>query len=366
MANVTYPGLYDHFLSVIDIVNFDLTWVVSAGCIYEADFHDRLLISTIGPIGTVCLLGGIYAIAVHRNRGSEEGLRNVRHKHVSAFMLLTFVVYSSVSSMVFQMFACDPLDDNTSYLRADYRIDCDSSKHRALQAYSRVMIVVYPFGIPALYAIVLFSNRNVLTNDVEDREECSSAHQITHLWKPFKPERYYYEVIECGRRIMLTGLIVFVFPNTAAQISIALVIAFVFFGIAEGLSPYVSGWDRWISRAGHVIVFMSMYIALLLKVDVSEEQDTSQKTFEAILVVSHIFLIVAVVAEALVVACSMTKVDRTAGLGQNGQNESNTPQRTQGDSHLVEVNPYINEATAEALSHETRHASEAGEAAIQV
>ena len=40
------------------------------------------------------------------------------------------------------------------------------------------------------------------------------------------PGLYYYEVIECGRRILLTGALVFVAPNSPTQIATACVLAF--------------------------------------------------------------------------------------------------------------------------------------------
>ncbi|CAN0424457.1 unnamed protein product, partial [Scytosiphon promiscuus] len=84
------------------------------------------------------------------------------------------------------------------------------------------------------------------------------------LWEPYTPKVFYYEVIECGRRILLTGVVVFIYPNTAAQIAVTLMIAFAFVVFSEGLAPYTSPWDTWISRMGHVVVFVSMYVALLL------------------------------------------------------------------------------------------------------
>ncbi|CAN0344433.1 unnamed protein product, partial [Scytosiphon promiscuus] len=74
----------------------------------------------------------------------------------------------------------------------------------------------------------------------------------------YRPERYYYEVVECGRRIMLTGVVVFIFPNDAAQIAITILTTFFFFAVFEILSPYKSESDMWLSRGGHVIVFLSM------------------------------------------------------------------------------------------------------------
>ena len=50
MANVTYPDVYQRFLDGLDVFNFDMSWVLSVGCVFDMDFHDRLLISTIGPI----------------------------------------------------------------------------------------------------------------------------------------------------------------------------------------------------------------------------------------------------------------------------------------------------------------------------
>ncbi|CAN0055978.1 unnamed protein product, partial [Sphacelaria rigidula] len=124
-------------------------------------------------------------------------------------IFLTFLVYSSVSSILFQMFSCERLDDGKNYLRADYRIDCDSPKHVSLQIYAGFMIALYTAGIPAFYVALLVRHRDVLTNEV-GRESDIRVRPITNLWSPYQPQRYYYEVIECGRRIALTGVVVFI------------------------------------------------------------------------------------------------------------------------------------------------------------
>ncbi|CAN0475465.1 unnamed protein product, partial [Laminaria digitata] len=40
------------------------------------------------------------------------------------------------------------------------------------------------------------------------------------------PEFYYYEVIECGRRMVLTGALIFIAPGTASQAAMACILAF--------------------------------------------------------------------------------------------------------------------------------------------
>ena len=305
VSNVAFPNVYHKFLDGVNIFNFDFSWVVSLGCFLEIDFHDRLLWTTITPLVIVGLLGVIYVIAVHIHRGSPEAFfGKIRQKHVSTALLVTFLVYSSASSVVFQMFACDKLDTGNSYLWADYTIDCDSDKHRALQIYSGFMIILYPVGIPALYAGLLFSNRRALRNE-KSREESHFARAISDLWKPYKPQRFYYDVIECGRRFLIAGAVVFIYPNTVSQIAVAFAIAVFFVFVSEAMAPYKSCWDAWISRIGHAIVFASMYLALLLKVNVSGENDSSQKSFGVILVGVHGCMVLAVIAQVVVLATSL-------------------------------------------------------------
>ena len=283
-------------------------------CVVNLDFHDRLLFATLGPIIAVVMLGITYSVAAVRNRKLDGALTNVRQKHVSAALLLAFLVYSSVSSILFQTFSCERLDDGKTYLRADYRIQCDSQTHMAYTIYAGIMTVLYTLGIPALYACILFKDRHLLANKnnsstdkggSDERENNLRLCATSNLWKPYKPERFFYELVEYGRRILLTGVIVLIYPNTAAQIAITLAISFTFAMVFEGLNPCVSSWDRWVSRMGHVVVYVSVYLALLLKVDVSEEQSESQKVFEVILVVVHGCMVLAILGETLVLTCSL-------------------------------------------------------------
>lgn len=306
VANVTFPDVYQVLLDGLDVFNFDLGWILSAGCIVAVDFHGRLLLSTVGPIAALLFLAGTYAAATRIHRGGEaQTLRRVWDRHVSMVLLLTFFVYASVSSTLFQAFACESLDDGRHYLRADYRVECDSPRHRAFQAYAGVMIVLYAAGIPAFYGALLFRDRDVLGRHQADRVDTARVTSTSDLWSPYRPEVFYYEVVECGRRILLTGVVVFIYPNTAGQLAITLIMAFVFAMLSEGLTPYASRWDTWINRMGHAVVFVSVYVALLLKVDVSAERAGSQKVFEAFLVAVHGCMILAVVAEAVVITWAL-------------------------------------------------------------
>lgn len=119
------------------------------------------------------------------------------------------------------------------------------------------------------------------------------------LWAPYKPRRYYFELVECGRRIALTVLAVFLLPGSAAQVAIEVVFAAVFIGVSDTLSPFADPLDAWLYRCGTWVIFFSMYLALLLKVDASDEESQSQVVFARVLIAAHVGLVLMVVSQAV-------------------------------------------------------------------
>ena len=308
VVDVVYPEVYEEFLAVLNLVNFDLGLVPAVSCVMDINFYGRLLFATIAPLAVLGALGLTYAVARLRNNHSRAGLQAARGKHLSVALFVLFIVYSSVSFTVFQTFVCETLDDRVTYLRADYSLTCSTRAHTAWKTYAGLMILVYPVGIPALFAWWLFSNRRDLVKvGSGDGVGSDRLQPMRDLWAAYKPRRYYYEVVECGRRIALTGLGVFLFPGSAAQVALEVIIAAVFIAISEMLSPFADPMDAWLYRVGIWVVFISMYLALMLKVDVSDEDSESQETFAKVLIAANAGLVLAV---AIQVAVSVRK-----GLG---------------------------------------------------
>eukprot|EP00903_Cladosiphon_okamuranus_P007092 g6891.t2 len=301
VVDVVYPEVYENFLSVVNLVNFDIGLILSVSCVVDTNFYGRLVFATIAPLAVLGALGLTYAIARSRNRHSLAGLRAARGKHLSVALFTIFVVYSSVSFVLFQTFVCETLDNGVEYLRADYSLTCSTITHTAWKAYAGLMIFVYPIGVPAVLAWWLISNRSDLVKvGSENSSGWVRLQPMRDLFEPYKPHRYYYEVVEFGRRILLTGVGVFLFPGSSAQVALEVVFAAVFIAISEMLSPFANPMDAWLYRSGAWVVFFSMYLGLLLKVDASDEDSQSQQVFAKILIAANVGLVLAVVVQAVV------------------------------------------------------------------
>ena len=69
--------------------------------------------------------------------------------------------------------------------------------------------------------------------------------------------------------------------------------------------------DRWLSRTGHAVVYGSMYFALLMKTEISNEIQASQMVFEWVLIATHVLMVATVVINAVILAYSSREEIRT-------------------------------------------------------
>ncbi|CAM9300041.1 unnamed protein product, partial [Sphacelaria rigidula] len=169
---IEFPVIFRTFLSVVDVINMDAGWLLTAVCVVKINFYGRLLAATIGPLVVLLVLAGTYQFVCKRHglhplsrgepdviyptprhrtsSGSSDSvdeqpsvLRRVQDKHVTVALTVAFLMYSTVSTVIFQTFACDDLEEvDRSYLRADYRISCNSRRHKAYEIYAGFMILV--------------------------------------------------------------------------------------------------------------------------------------------------------------------------------------------------------------------------------
>lgn len=291
-----YPDTYEVFVEKLNFINLDIGGMLPFSCLIKTDFLDRLVWKTAGPLVLLCALRATYAFARVRHKNAPSAVElTFRRKHLSLAIFILFFVYASVSRDIFLVFSCETLDNGVSYLRADYGLKCSSGRHAAYRVYAGLMAVLYPLGIPALFGWWLWRNQGALRSP--SRSDNPHLEPAKALWESYKGSRWYFIIIEYGRRIALTGLGVFIYPNSAAQVAILLLLAFGFSMLSEILDPFETPIETWLYRSGACVIFASMYAALLLKVDVSRENSQSQAAFSAVLVLSHVVLFATVFAQ---------------------------------------------------------------------
>lgn len=97
IAGDVYHGEYQDFLSNIAPINLGLGYIMSCSCIVKTDFHDRLLLAIIRPLFVFIIVLVSFAIVRKRKANSQQAVRAIEKKHVSAAIFVAIFAYSSVS-----------------------------------------------------------------------------------------------------------------------------------------------------------------------------------------------------------------------------------------------------------------------------
>lgn len=50
ITTVEFPRTFTKFLSLLDFINLDIGWILSASCVFTPTFYGRLLLTTLVPI----------------------------------------------------------------------------------------------------------------------------------------------------------------------------------------------------------------------------------------------------------------------------------------------------------------------------
>ncbi|CAN0046228.1 unnamed protein product, partial [Phaeothamnion confervicola] len=327
VTGTKYPPVYQNFLTVAGIVSINLELVVSLGCLISIQFYDYLLLVTIAPLIVVALLGLSLALARRRlAHAAEVGPRRSSFsavvalpsmdspwdsavgKHAFVFLTLTFLIYSTVSTAVFQTFACDDLRGAgaAQYLRADYSIQCYTPTHTVYMTYAAFMALVYPIGIPLVYGWMLWAQRRRIavsraTMPEAERLADPTIRMTRFLWQPYKREVFWWELFECVRRLCLTGVLVFILPGTPGQQS-AWATVFSVAGLAAVFYflPHESSADAHVYCLGCIIIFCSMFFSLMLE---ERNYAANAQAVAVLLVVLNVVLITATMVQCFYVAC---------------------------------------------------------------
>ena len=75
-------------------------------------------------------------------------------------------------------------------------------------------------GIPLLYFVLLYRKRGEIAQREQRQDRVEGIAHLRFLYDSYEPRCMYFEVVECARKLMLTGMLVFFFPETPSQVRV--------------------------------------------------------------------------------------------------------------------------------------------------
>ncbi|GMH61636.1 hypothetical protein TrST_g9108 [Triparma strigata] len=250
IPSFTMPENFKETLRTMRVFNMSTFEIFSMGC-WTAGFnvYYQVLATTV-PIIVICVLLLFMGLAISEHR---QGLFTIA-------IAVTYLTLPTVTTMIFSLFPCDDLDDGQSYLRSDYSISCDGEERTGWVVFGLLMILVFPIGVTSAYWMLLWADREKIRRPIEVREQDEELMTKAFLFEPYKPEYWYFEVVETARRLMMTGVLSTIKPGSFVQLSSGLLMSIGYVVFISNIHPYVEVRDNTIAvltGCQLVLVFMT-------------------------------------------------------------------------------------------------------------
>ena len=128
-----------------------------------------------------------------------------------------------------------------------------------------------------LYAVMRWGRKNVHVmhytwhelQPEEDLRRPGAEQACGELFEHFYPVRWYYKLFETAVKLVLTSVLLFIAPGSAAQILAGVLITFLVLVVYLRVLPYAVKAVRRIAYACNLVIFLLMLLALGLKANVS-------------------------------------------------------------------------------------------------
>jgi hypothetical protein len=278
----------------------------------------RLLAATLGPF---ILFGLAFLILLIKrlvlmNTFNPYRTPQMQKDFITCVIVITFLIFSPTSITIFEAFACEKFDDGSELLIADYSIDCKSPAYRYFAAYAGVMILVYPCGIPAAYYMILtyyhkFVNpsarlvvreeerhlvdkRIIQAEKARLRDTYDEIAHITFLYENYSPRRWYFEVLDCFRRLVLTAIPVLFLRDSILQVVVVLIFSLVWCILYMELRPFAKKNDNTVAIISQWAISFTLLGGIGTRA-MQYEQRPKDDAFTVILVIMNIGIIFATI-----------------------------------------------------------------------
>ena len=217
----------------------------------------RLLLYTIVPLVITVLVIAFHGLRLHR-----QGLlsRSALFRSAMPFTLpFIFLMYPLVTNVAFEAFPCYVFEDGQSYLVADVSIECHTSAHFNAQVLAMLAICIYPVGLFAFVATLLYRARHDI--------RCGKHTPFTFLYREYEQEYFFWELMEMGRRFTLVGLLI-VWPyhqGTVMQLGTANVISLLYLVLQLQAMPYKNIYNDHLALLASVAICVIFLASIFYK-----------------------------------------------------------------------------------------------------
>ena len=305
-SDVPWPDIFTKWTEITEVINIDLVYLVDFQCVNNSlTFYSTFLWQVMGPIfASLSIFFFGYCRIFCCGMYSTKDRKRVWIQHVQVFLGLIFVTYPSVCNTILTLYNCQEVD-NGYFLAVDLRVQCYIAEWNNYAAFGAICVLVYPVGVPAFFVLALYWHRQFLFPNRQDdyrklelelevadalqrmedpacteQERSDIEVQLSTLqlevvamkeraqkykdvvskygfvYSSYSEHAYWWELTELVRKLLLTGVVIFVAPGSLSQLAFAFLVNLFFFVLHINV-------DAFVERAESKLMFYSLLSTLI-------------------------------------------------------------------------------------------------------
>jgi hypothetical protein len=180
--------------------------------------------------------------------------QRIREHFLSDMLLVLFLLHAPLSQRGFYFFACSPVG-NKQFLSADYTIECFQDKHKLYEPVAILFLGIFSFLFPLLVLLKLCQHhRNLRTPEIR--------HKFGFLYASFNRGGEYWELHEVFRKMILTGLLVFI-PGSSRP-AVAILVSVMSVASLNYVKPHKNYLVFWVAQISFLLTTFKYLSVILL------------------------------------------------------------------------------------------------------
>ena len=357
VLELVFPKQPKAALSFIAVFVIDLRNILRFEC-WGWTWYDKWLASVFGLPLIVTLpiimnwLWRCFAARRTDADSRQQVVAEARQTAVGALFFITMLLYPQISSAILSALRCRRLGESSSYLEADYSVDCMNESYLHYRTLALVLVGVVPLGVPlGLLAALMHQFRQSHKRWIEGEEQRgrNSAResllveldvggdlQVESLieyhrkraeelfgfcTEDYRAEFFWWEPVDLLRKLALSGLLQFVHRGTAAQCFVGSMISFASFGVQQWLRPYRENGSNVLKALVDTQLFLTFLISFILRVlpDINTAEPVHREFYGWLLLSTMIALVACAIVLTFVQVRRRQRFKTRLLLISNGQ-----------------------------------------------
>ena len=196
----------------------------------------------------------------------QKGVMDMWYQTVNIVWTILSFYHVPIISKSFNMFRCE-LIEGTWYLNMDYNIACYQYRHYQGILYCMIFIIGFVFGMPGMWAYMLYRNRKKLHTP-------GMVKQAGYTYVMFHPHAQWYwgTIVNMGRKIVLAGGLIVLYRQKIMQITIGIIYCAGLVVLLQHVRPHKMTSAHWLTTVSW------MAIALIYSIPLTKEAIKSSPT----------------------------------------------------------------------------------------